>query len=225
METKEYLQESLKTLNYDFNANDKDVQVLIHGKDGLVTEVGELLENVLNSREGVINFKEELGDIDWYQAIFLRTFPVLIPLFDSTYETLVAIKKAKQDNRKYDGFPNNFLLVSQLSVAISYLADDFKRLVFYGKPPKNYDGPKYENLLDCYAESIVSKMGKIMGLYLAICVENNVDPSEVRNINIAKLRKRHGETFNKVGVFERDLQAEEKAMVEAKQSQDGEDKQ
>lgn len=220
MKTAEYLEKSLETLNYDFNATDPTVQVLIHGQEGLVTEVGELLENIMNSQGG-INFEEELGDIAWYIAIYMRWNPIIKAVFDTQYETLSLVQKSITPDRGFSrrGDSDNLLLACRLVIEVSKLADDFKRLVFYGKPPKSFGTGEYDktNLLPYYTESIVSKMSNIIGLYLSICINSNVDPEKVNSMNIGKLRLRNkGNKFNQEAQFNRDTEAEAKVMQEVK---------
>jgi NTP pyrophosphatase (non-canonical NTP hydrolase) len=63
--------------NDEFKRDADGAEKLLHGAIGLATETGELMQAVLAAKcEGkeldVVNVKEELGDLMWYLAIFLR---------------------------------------------------------------------------------------------------------------------------------------------------------
>ena len=60
---------------------------LLHGVEGLVTEIGELSDGLLPTLLGIdkatpmpINLVEELGDILWYSALLVRMVRISTPL-------------------------------------------------------------------------------------------------------------------------------------------------
>lgn len=68
---------------------------VLHAAIGLVTECGEILEEVVRSKYSetpldVINIKEEIGDITWYLAILLRDLD--INLFDAMATNIEKLK-------------------------------------------------------------------------------------------------------------------------------------
>ncbi|MBP9759058.1 nucleoside triphosphate pyrophosphohydrolase family protein, partial [Candidatus Dojkabacteria bacterium] len=96
MKVKKYLVESEKTLSINSSLDDKKIR-LLHGAIGLVTESGELLDafkkSIYYGKElDVVNVKEELGDIMWYFAIFLREL-------DLEFEDLLEINIEKLRTR------------------------------------------------------------------------------------------------------------------------------
>lgn len=205
---KEYIIKSEETLNYDFHATTQDIQVLLHGKEGLVTEVGELMEGIYN-RKSSLNIDEELGDILWYLAIFMRKYPVLYDFME--------VNNHNVNNIPFRGGLDPIIYTIELSIAVSYLVDNFKRLVFYGKLPKSFGGLPHNSdrsLLSTYEEEIIKNVKKIIELFMLITYSITT-LQKVIDANRAKLFKRHGNSFNPTGVFNRDLEAEERAMQEA----------
>lgn len=76
MDIKTYLSESERTLVQ----KGKDMN-LLHGAIGIATEAGELLDafkkKLFYGKElDVVNVKEEVGDLMWYVAIFLRELEI-----------------------------------------------------------------------------------------------------------------------------------------------------
>jgi len=79
METKEYIQNAIKTESRDFSAIGQRLQSvenqrLLHGGIGLATEAGEFLDaikkHVFYGKEiDKVNLREEMGDLFWYCAI------------------------------------------------------------------------------------------------------------------------------------------------------------
>ncbi len=79
METKEYINNAIKTESRDFTAiggrlQSVENQRLLHGGIGLATEAGEFLDalkkHVFYGKElDKVNLREEMGDIFWYCAI------------------------------------------------------------------------------------------------------------------------------------------------------------
>lgn len=77
-------------------------QDILHGAIGLITEAGELMEGIYNTKVlnqplDMINVKEELGDIMWYMAIILKAT-------GSSFEEIAAKNLAKLQHR----FPDKF---------------------------------------------------------------------------------------------------------------------
>ena len=79
MQTKEYIQNAIKTESRDFDAiGDRlqavEIQRLLHGGIGLATEAGEFLDalkkHMFYGKDlDKVNLREEMGDIFWYCAI------------------------------------------------------------------------------------------------------------------------------------------------------------
>ncbi len=79
MQTKEYIENAIKTESRDFGAigtrlQSVENQRLLHGGIGLATEAGEFLDalkkHVFYGKElDKVNLREEMGDIFWYCAI------------------------------------------------------------------------------------------------------------------------------------------------------------
>lgn len=57
-----------------FTTQERDV---LHGVIGIITEAGELAENLLENK-GTDNIKEELGDVMWYIALTCRALGISI---------------------------------------------------------------------------------------------------------------------------------------------------
>lgn len=101
MKIEKYLTESKKTLSENSSIDDKKIR-LLHGAIGLVTESGELMDAFKKSiyygkKLDVVNVKEELGDIMWYFAIFLREL-------DIKFEDLLDINIEKLRSRYGEKF-------------------------------------------------------------------------------------------------------------------------
>ena len=79
METKEYINNAIKTESKDFKAIGERLQSienqrLLHGGIGLATEAGEFLDalkkHIFYGKEiDKVNLREEMGDVFWYCAI------------------------------------------------------------------------------------------------------------------------------------------------------------
>ncbi len=76
MKSKDYIKKALQTerKDYDFSATGNVTPRIEHAVMGLVTEAGELMDQIKKSkiygRElDTINLIEELGDIMWYSAL------------------------------------------------------------------------------------------------------------------------------------------------------------
>lgn len=81
MEIEEYKKLSEKTLSGGPKEIDEKTINLLHGAMGLSTEANEILDHlkkvVFYGKEvDIVNIKEEIGDLMWYMAIFLRELDI-----------------------------------------------------------------------------------------------------------------------------------------------------
>ena len=71
----------------------------------MMTEAGEILENLPKANIDWVNVGEELGDVDWYQAIILNILKDLnIPLDENTIRERNILKLAKRYGEKFSDF-------------------------------------------------------------------------------------------------------------------------
>jgi hypothetical protein len=78
---------------------------LFHSGVGMITEAGEILENLPKHNIDWVNVGEELGDVDWYQAIILNILKDLnIPLDENIIRERNILKLAKRYGEKFSDF-------------------------------------------------------------------------------------------------------------------------
>lgn len=74
---------------------------LFHSVVGLTTETTELLEGVTQPEFDLVNFIEELGDLNWYQAIGIDAYDLS---FEDILETNIKKLQSSDKARYKDGF-------------------------------------------------------------------------------------------------------------------------
>ncbi len=102
MNSKEYIQNAIRTESTDFNSMNDRLTVdgtkrLLHAGIGLSTEAGEFLDalkkHIFYGKElDRVNLKEEMGDLFWYLAIACDELGVE---FEPLMETNIAKLKAR----------------------------------------------------------------------------------------------------------------------------------
>ncbi len=102
MNSKEYIQDAIRTESTDFSAMNDRLTVdgtkrLLHAGIGLSTEAGEFLDalkkHIFYGKElDRVNLKEEMGDLFWYLAIACDELGVE---FEPLMETNIAKLKAR----------------------------------------------------------------------------------------------------------------------------------
>lgn len=106
MDTKEYVQNALKTESTNFSAigerlQTKQNQRLLHAGIGLATEAGEFLDALkkhifYGKSLDTVNLSEEMGDVFWYCAIISDELGVN---FAQVMETNIAKLKARYGDK------------------------------------------------------------------------------------------------------------------------------
>ena len=102
MESKEYIQDAIRTESRDFSkigermAQEDNIR-LLHAAIGIVTEAGELQDalkkHVFYGKElDTVNIKEEMGDLFWYLAIMADTLDIS---FEELMKTNIQKLKAR----------------------------------------------------------------------------------------------------------------------------------
>ena len=107
MDSKTYLLESSRTNTPDRGAlmdrlKKEGVQDILHAMLGLPSEVGELIDQLKSflfygKEIDIVNFKEEIGDIQWFCALALRAV-------NSDFDEVTDMNIAKLKERYPDGF-------------------------------------------------------------------------------------------------------------------------
>lgn len=175
-----YIANAIKTESID---NFKvDEPRLLHAALGIQTEITELMM----ATDGV-NFKEELGDILWYVAVFCDRFQV-------RFEDLTPL--ADMETVEDDPFKAAFYFAGEL-------IDQMKRMCFYG-----------QEMSESYLGICVASVVACVEVFAA---DLNLTMDEIKEANIAKLRRRFGEKFSEAAALNRDLAAEEEALVSGSQ--------
>lgn len=113
MEWNEYLNLSEKTLSTEFHCG-KQVENLLHGVIGILTELDELYE-----WNDEVNKKEEVADIFWYIALLDRELNLNLEL--STFEKDPIQLK-------------NESIIVKLFKHSALLMDSLKKKIYYNKP-------------------------------------------------------------------------------------------
>ena len=112
MEWKEYKVLSEKTLSTEFHCG-KQVENLLHGVSGVITELEELL-----GWNDEVNKKEEVADVFWYIALLDRelVLDLVIP----------------KNQKSYSQITNDTLIIQSFKTS-SILLDFLKKKIFYNK--------------------------------------------------------------------------------------------
>ena len=96
MNWKEYLEQSEKTMSFEFHCDEKEQRIL-HAVIGILTEIEELLDNHIGDSSDEINRSEELADAFWYCAIISREYNIdfsqISRKSNNPMETLIRIVK------------------------------------------------------------------------------------------------------------------------------------
>lgn len=162
----------------------------LHAVIGLCTELGELVDDVENARLtgkliDIVNFRAELGDLCWYEAILRDSFDYRIyPVWTNV---------SAGDGLQYT--------LNRLTGIVGNLMDFYKRWMFYGKEP------------DVLALSTV--VDTFSFLLATLCYSAGTTVEEVRRVNIAKLQKRYPEKFDAEAAINRDEAAERQVLENA----------
>lgn len=185
MNWNEYLELSEKTMSKEFFSDDKKDQFLLHAVMGILTEVEELIQNSRNPDS--VNLLEEVGDITWYLAILGRELELPSSQLTPHSHNLSLIESLS---------PNTHLMnIVEHSCG---LLDFLKKKLFYNKTINETD---FRLRAVCLVNSVAA--------YLYV---NNLDPSKVFEINIAKLKARYGEKFSTERAINRDLETEREIL-------------
>jgi len=94
----------------------QEARDILHGIIGIITEAGELAENLIENK-GVANLKEELGDVMWYVAIICRALDISI-------EDICAANIAKLKVRYPDKFTEDKAINRDINAEMEALRDD-----------------------------------------------------------------------------------------------------
>ena len=96
MNWKEYLEQSEKTMSFEFHCDEKEQRIL-HAVIGILTEIEELLDNHIGDSSDEINRSEELADAFWYCAIISREYNIdfsqISRKSNNPMETLIRVVK------------------------------------------------------------------------------------------------------------------------------------
>jgi NTP pyrophosphatase (non-canonical NTP hydrolase) len=166
----EYLTESARTLV----PGSTERENLVHAALGLVTECQELTEACNNSDE--INITEELGDLAWY-----------IALLDRTVEKQGGFTYSLEYNPCYT-------IETQMERTVASVADQAKRVYFYGAPADTVQ--------------LTSNLDLLWTLWFELCHRLDRNPEQVLELNIGKLRARYPTKFSGGAALNRDIEAE-----------------
>jgi len=112
MEWNEYKMLSEKTLSTEFHCG-KQVENLLHGVSGVITELEELL-----GWNDEVNKKEEVADVFWYIALLDRELNLNLEI--PTY------------TKEFTQLKNDALIISSFKIS-SLLLDSLKKKLFYNK--------------------------------------------------------------------------------------------
>lgn len=164
----------------------------LHAAVGLATELGELLPLSKHSRD-LVNLREEFGDLLWYLAIYDRYF------VENSHVKAFEMKIPKYCVDML--FEEAHFDIQEL--VLNGLLDQSKKNFIYGKP---YDMPL-----------IHEKVVRVHGCIFSLCKFFGFDVDEVRNINIAKLKKRYGDKFSTEAALNRNLVEERNVLEGLKQ--------
>lgn len=190
MNLREFQRDALRTESTIFHISSVSPRI-IHGITGIVTEVGELQEGLFGSSYRDLNLKEEIGDIMWYMALLLDDLHLT---FDS-----IPCKELITLEGKPLGINKQRELASWMNIYAGKLTNQLKRALFYGKPWEQ--------------DLIIDHLRNLYQYILTFCDEVNVNIGDVCEAVIAKLRKRYPDKFTVQAALNRDLVAEETAML------------
>lgn len=163
---------------------DKSLTVADHGIIGMMTEAGELLDQMKKhwfyGRElDVVNIKEELGDILWYAAIFSHERGLGPYAVDS--------------------------LVSPLRLRAEDVISNAMFYRLFGSTASLYEALIRDGYLVCIFKGIIKNVMKIAFLY-------DLSTIDILETNIRKLRKRFPSSFEQDKAINRDLDAEREIL-------------
>ena len=122
----EFLKASARTDIPDYNKvverfNEPGVAELMHAIMGMVTEAGEMMDAlkkylIYGKPLDFVNITEESGDLEWYQALLLRTV-------QTRYETVMSINIAKLKKRYPEKFTESEALNRDLDAERAILEE------------------------------------------------------------------------------------------------------
>jgi NTP pyrophosphatase (non-canonical NTP hydrolase) len=165
---------------------------LIHAAMGLVTEIGELVDNykkcIFYKKDfNLVNFKEELGDIAWYLAV---GFSTVIPSEEGRSWTLKEMQDESKSIRDIDD--------SSTETDLPYLAflTEFSSEIFLAAAlPEDRENAE-----------ILYNFGRIYYVLIRLLARNIPEYSleQALEDNIEKLRKRYPNKFSTESAVNRD---------------------
>lgn len=175
-----------------FTHPDPDLVRGLHASMGLATEAAELAESWMNadrrfSRLDKVHFIEELGDICWYEAILGSMFPD-----HDLMEDLLVVETSRSKRGRITE------LILEITNHAGRITDQFKRAIFYDAC---LDLTKILDSRQNITEH-VRELGHLLDVSLTY----------IREVNIAKLRKRFPEGFSEGDAVNRDLPTERKTL-------------
>jgi len=156
----------------------KSIDTQLHCAMGLVTEYSELANGWYSSVVDDINMAEEIGDMYWYLGILCNE---------------LKLDMEEMDEAKYEKkTPGTF--VYRIGIISGMILDFYKKYCYYDK---ELDMDKLKDCLKDMFQSISN-----------FCKERKYDMGEIRNKNIAKLKERYPDKFDKEKAVKRNLKKE-----------------
>lgn len=195
MKLAEYVPLAMRTMSPHSPTGKWEVDYLIHGTMGILTELVEL-----KNATSPLNEAEETSDIMWFTAAIVKAAGLEYTQTENAWDLLGDIDMSALTPNK---------VMSELFTDVIALVDIIKRQLFYGPSVslERYEAakPKIQNLAT-----------GIFYLSMQLCKVQGYDPGKIMELNIAKLSRRYGDKFTDVQALCRDTEAEFKAMAESK---------
>lgn len=195
MKLAEYVPLAMRTMSPHSPTGKWEIDYLIHGTMGILTELMEL-----TNATSELNEAEETSDILWFTAAIVKAAGLEYTEVENAWNLMgdihvVGLKPARVMNKLFEE-----------TIA---LTDLLKRQLFYG-PSINLE--RYE----AAKPKIQDLATGIYYLAMQLCKTQGYEPGKIMVLNIAKLSRRYGDRFTDVQALCRDTEAEFKAMAESK---------
>lgn len=158
---------------------------------GIGSEFAELRDDMANPSEP-INYLEEFGDFIWYLNLGADAI-------ETSLDDLVDVYQG--------GDLDDFDVIDYIGIIGGHIQDKAKRLIFYGT---DIDFSKQGK--ETIREELTLLLAKGLRLFVIGCEEYNLDPEDVMERNIEKLRARYPEKFSQELAENRNLDREKAAL-------------
>lgn len=169
-----------------------------HAIIGINTEVGEILaatDNFKYKEWDKVNILEEIGDTLWYLAILIEDY-VMVDYFNAFIKDLCYPERLDKKRLRTE--------ISDLNQEAQLLLDHSKKVMFYGK---EFD----REMIETEVELIIIILFNIAQ---TISKETDIEIliSNIFKVNLAKLKQRYPDKFDKTYAEIRDLESERKIL-------------